>query len=97
MNPATGAFADAARKMMALPRYAQASEIVDFVAYLASPAAGFITGADLRIDAGRDARRGAGCRRSLQDYTKFISVLSGKALNYFLYNRNINCIHGPVL
>jgi 3-oxoacyl-[acyl-carrier protein] reductase len=37
---------------VALGRYAQTSEIADFVAYLASPGASFITGASLRIDGG---------------------------------------------
>jgi 3-oxoacyl-[acyl-carrier protein] reductase len=52
MNPARGAFADQAREIMALHRYADADEIADFVAYLASPRAGFITGASLAIDGG---------------------------------------------
>jgi 3-oxoacyl-[acyl-carrier protein] reductase len=37
---------------MALPRYGQAEEIGAFVAFLASPEAGFITGASLTIDGG---------------------------------------------
>jgi 3-oxoacyl-[acyl-carrier protein] reductase len=40
---------------MALPRYGKAEEIADFVAYLASPAAGYITGASLSIDGGFSA------------------------------------------
>jgi 3-oxoacyl-[acyl-carrier protein] reductase len=52
MNPATGAFADQARAYMALRRYAQPEEIADFVAYLASPGASFITGTSLAIDGG---------------------------------------------
>jgi 3-oxoacyl-[acyl-carrier protein] reductase len=52
MNPATGAFADRARSYVALERYASPNEIADFVAYLASPGASFITGASLRIDGG---------------------------------------------
>jgi 3-oxoacyl-[acyl-carrier protein] reductase len=52
MNPASGAFADQARSLMALPRYARAEEIAAFVAYLAGPEAGFITGVGLRIDGG---------------------------------------------
>jgi len=52
MNPATGAFADKLRGLMAVPRYADADEIAAFVAYLAGPEAGFITGASLTIDGG---------------------------------------------
>ncbi len=52
LNPATGEFADMLRKLMALPRYASADEIAGFVAYLASPEAGFVTGASLTIDGG---------------------------------------------
>jgi 3-oxoacyl-[acyl-carrier protein] reductase len=52
MNPATGAFADEARSHVALERYASPAEIADFVAYLATAGASFITGASLRIDGG---------------------------------------------
>jgi NAD(P)-dependent dehydrogenase (short-subunit alcohol dehydrogenase family) len=51
MNP-RGAFADEARTHIALQRYAQAEEIADCVACLASPGASFITGAGLAIDGG---------------------------------------------
>ncbi len=40
---------------MALPRYGQAEEIASFVAYLAGPEAGYITGANLTIDGGFSA------------------------------------------
>jgi 3-oxoacyl-[acyl-carrier protein] reductase len=52
MNPATGDFAEMLKKLMALPRYAQADEVAAMVAYLAGPEAGFITGASLTIDGG---------------------------------------------
>lgn len=52
MNPDTGAFADEARSHVARRRCAQPGAIADFVAYLASPGAGFITGAALAIDGG---------------------------------------------
>jgi 3-oxoacyl-[acyl-carrier protein] reductase len=55
MNPASGDFANQAREYIALRRYTHADEIADFVAYLASPGASFITGASLAIDGGHAA------------------------------------------
>jgi len=55
MNPATGPFADTLRGHMALGRYGQPAEIASFVAYLASPEAGYITGANLLADGGFSA------------------------------------------
>jgi 3-oxoacyl-[acyl-carrier protein] reductase len=52
LNPAKGEFAEMLKKLMALPRYAHGDEIAAMVAYLASPEAGFITGASLTIDGG---------------------------------------------
>lgn len=52
MNPATGAFADTMRAQTALGRYGTPAEIAGFVAYLASPEAGYITGASLLADGG---------------------------------------------
>ncbi|MBB4819845.1 3-oxoacyl-[acyl-carrier protein] reductase [Pseudomonas alcaligenes] len=52
MNPAEGDFAESLKQMMALARYGKAEEIASFVAYLAGPEAGYITGANLTIDGG---------------------------------------------
>jgi 3-oxoacyl-[acyl-carrier protein] reductase len=55
MNPAEGEFAEELKKLMALPRYGTVEEIAGMVAYLASPEAGYITGASLMIDGGFSA------------------------------------------
>lgn len=52
MNPAHGDFADSLIPLMAVGRYGTADEIASFVAYLAGPEAGYITGASLTIDGG---------------------------------------------
>jgi 3-oxoacyl-[acyl-carrier protein] reductase len=52
MNPASGPFADLNRSFMAIKRYGAPEEIAGFVTYLASPEAGFITGANLLADGG---------------------------------------------
>src|SRR3989440_9312741 len=52
LNPADGDWADMLRKLMALPRYGSGDEVAAMVAYLASPEAGFVTGASLTIDGG---------------------------------------------
>jgi 3-oxoacyl-[acyl-carrier protein] reductase len=52
MNPANGPSAESIKGMMALGRYSQGDEIAAMVAYLASPEAGFVTGASLTIDGG---------------------------------------------
>lgn len=52
MNPANGAFADTLRGLTALKRYGRTDEIASFVAYLAGPEAGYITGASLLVDGG---------------------------------------------
>ncbi|QBP77127.1 3-oxoacyl-ACP reductase FabG [Herbaspirillum huttiense] len=55
MNPANSDFATSLTGLMALPRYGKAEEIASFVAYLAGPEAGYITGANLMIDGGFSA------------------------------------------
>ncbi|MCY1397533.1 Cyclic-di-GMP-binding biofilm dispersal mediator protein [compost metagenome] len=55
MNPADGEFAETLIGLMAVGRYGKASEIASFVAYLAGPEAGYITGASLTIDGGFSA------------------------------------------
>ncbi|MGE7993201.1 3-oxoacyl-ACP reductase family protein [Pseudomonas sp. NPDC089554] len=52
MNPASGDFADSLIPLMAIGRYGHADEIASFVAYLAGPEAGYITGASLTADGG---------------------------------------------
>ncbi len=52
MNPESGEFATTLKGLMALPRYGRTEEIASFVAYLAGPEAGYITGASLTIDGG---------------------------------------------
>jgi 3-oxoacyl-[acyl-carrier protein] reductase len=52
MNPAEGDFAASLHQLMALPRHGHADEVAAMVAYLASPEAAFVTGADLLIDGG---------------------------------------------
>ncbi len=52
MNPEDGEFAETLKSFMALKRYAKGDEIAGMVAYLASPEAGFVTGACLTIDGG---------------------------------------------
>ncbi len=52
MNPANSDFAKKLVQLMALPRYGTGEEIASLVAYLASPEAGYVTGASLAIDGG---------------------------------------------
>ena len=55
MNPDSGQFAEMNRSYTALGRYAKPDEIANFIAFLASPEAGFITGASLLADGGYTA------------------------------------------
>ena len=55
MNPAEGAFAPQLKELMALKRYGHGNEVAALVSFLASPEAGFITGAGIKIDGGFDA------------------------------------------
>jgi 3-oxoacyl-[acyl-carrier protein] reductase len=52
MNPADSDFAGSLMGLMAIPRYGKSEEIAAFVAYLAGPEAGYVTGASLTIDGG---------------------------------------------
>ncbi|ALL66327.1 Enoyl-[acyl-carrier-protein] reductase [NADPH] [Paraburkholderia caribensis MBA4] len=55
MNPEAGEFAEALHGLMAIPRHGKADEIAGMVAYVASPEAAFVTGANLMIDGGFSA------------------------------------------
>jgi 3-oxoacyl-[acyl-carrier protein] reductase len=55
MNPADSDFGKSTIPMLALPRYARKEEIANFVAFLASPEASYITGANLLADGGYSA------------------------------------------
>jgi 3-oxoacyl-[acyl-carrier protein] reductase len=52
MNPENGDFAEVVRPLIALGHYGQPRDIASAVAYLASPEAGFITGARWDVDGG---------------------------------------------
>jgi 3-oxoacyl-[acyl-carrier protein] reductase len=55
MNPADGAFSNMTKAGTALGRYGRPEEIAATVAFLASGAAGFITGASIDVDGGYNA------------------------------------------
>ncbi|OPG68455.1 oxidoreductase, partial [Pseudomonas ogarae] len=52
LNPAASAFASRLLSLMPVGRYGMVDDIASFVAYLAGPDAGYITGASLTIDGG---------------------------------------------
>jgi 3-oxoacyl-[acyl-carrier protein] reductase len=52
MNPADGPRSEFIRNRLPVERFGTADEIAGLVAYLASPEAGFVTGASLTIDGG---------------------------------------------
>ena len=52
MNPADGPVSKIVGPGIAVGRYGRPEEIASAVAYLASPEAAFITGADLAVDGG---------------------------------------------
>ncbi|MFC0400050.1 SDR family oxidoreductase [Paraburkholderia rhizosphaerae] len=55
MNPEAGEFAPVLHGLMAIQRHGTAEEIAGMVAYVASPEAAFVTGANLGIDGGINA------------------------------------------
>jgi 3-oxoacyl-[acyl-carrier protein] reductase len=55
MNPAAGPHAEAQRLASAIGRFAEPGEIAELVAWLASPRAGFVTGAAFTSDGGTNA------------------------------------------
>ena len=55
LNPAAGEWAVPQKAATALDRYGKAEEVAALVAFIASPAASYITGANLTVDGGTNA------------------------------------------
>src|SRR6266403_6208612 len=55
LNPAAGGWAEPQKAATALKRYGQADDIAAMVAFVASPDASYITGANLTVDGGMNA------------------------------------------
>ena len=55
MNPADGPMKDAMHGLMAIRRHARPEEVAGMVAYLVSPEAAIVTGAQHTIDGGMGA------------------------------------------
>lgn len=55
LNPADGPFAEMNRSMLAIPRYGTTKEMGAVVAFLASPAASYLTGSIITADGGFNA------------------------------------------
>ena len=52
LNPKDGPFAEQLKPMLAIPEYAEGSDVAGLVAYLVGPEARFVTGAALTLDGG---------------------------------------------
>jgi len=55
LNPASGDWAAPQKAMTALNRYGTVDEVAALVAFVASPEAAYITGANLTVDGGTNA------------------------------------------
>jgi 3-oxoacyl-[acyl-carrier protein] reductase len=55
MNPADGEYADAQRRLMAIPQFGAPDDVAGLVAWLAGPQGRFVTGSALTIDGGANA------------------------------------------